>query len=294
MTDFVWLSANEFGFKLLEQVLALQDPEINIRGVITLRPDARTVMYDGVPPDDWNRFGIEVAFIDRIEKDGAEVLRAWAPDHVVMAGWRQIVPAEVLDIPRRGFVSFHPTKLPYGRGPAPLINQILAGVEDSAMSLMYTDDGVDSGDLIGQGPFQIGPDDHAEDVYAKIVAQGVALGIKHLPQLARGNAPRLAQSSDDAVVFPKPSRANWIDLGESLQSTYARIRALSRPYRGAHLEDGLGFRLVVWRARPTLTPRGTLIQPGVGFEAHRDRPQDLYFSDGTEHLQVVEGEIKSK
>jgi len=290
VTRFVLLSANEFGLSLLDAALGLKDPMIDLVGVITLKPDAKTVMYDGVPPDAWRRDGLDVFYINRIEADGADVLRELAPDYVVMAGWRQIVPQAVLDIPARGFVSFHPTRLPWGRGPAPLINQILAGAEESAMSFMYTDDGVDSGDLIGQAGFRIAPDDHASDVYAKSMKAGVALLVEHLPQLARGTAPRLPQDDSAAFVFPRPKRANFIDLAEDLDGTFRRIRALSKPYKGAHVTDPAGNRLVVWRAAMTSAPRGTRIAPDTDLGAHR--PEALYFSDGTRHLQVVAGEIR--
>ena len=160
------------------------------------------------------------------------------------------------------------------------------------MSFLYTDDGVDSGDLIGQGQFRIEPDDHAWDVYEKAVEQGVALGIKHLPQLARGTAPRWPQEENDAFIFPRPKRANIIDLNEKLEATYRRIRALSKPYRGAHFTDRAGNRLVVWRAAPTTQPNGTRITPDLDLAAHRDHAEELYFSDGDRHLQVVSGEIR--
>lgn len=291
MTTFAWLSANEFGLSLLDAVVALKDPAIDIVGVITLKPDAKTVMYDGVAPDAWTRSGVDVFYIDRIESDGADVLRDLAPDYVVMAGWRQIVPQEILDLPKRGFVSFHPTALPWGRGPAPLINQILAGATESAMSFMYTDDGVDSGDLIGQAPFTIADDEHAEDVYAKVVAGGVALGVAHLPELARGTAPRTVQDADAAYVFPKPRRANVIVLDEPIDATFRRIRALSRPYRGAYVKDADGNKLIVWRARRTDSPTGTRVTAELPLAGQT--PTDLYFSDGTHHLQVVEGEIQT-
>lgn len=290
MTRFVLLSANEFGLSLLDATRALEDPLIDLVGVITLKPDAKTVMYDGVEPDAWRRGGIDVFYINRIEAEGAELLRKLAPDYVVMAGWRQIVPQRVLDIPAQGFVSFHPTRLPWGRGPAPLINQILAGAEESAMSFMYTDDGVDSGDLIGQALFDIEPDDHASDVYAKAVGCGLALAATHLPQLARGTAPRLPQDDSAAYVFPRPKRANFIDLADDLDTTFRRIRALSKPYRGAHVTDPDGNRLVVWRAAMTSAPRGTQIGPETDLAAHSAAA--LYFSDGTRHLQVVDAEIR--
>jgi len=292
MTRFAWLSANELGRAVLDAVVALDDPHIELVGLLTLKPGASTVMYDAVPLDSWLSTGVEVFAIDRIETDGAEVLRQLAPDYVVMAGWRQMVPREVLEIPRHGFVSFHPTRLPWGRGPAPIINQILAGTKGSAMSFMYTDDGVDSGDLIGLGHFQIEPDDHAMDVCAKVVEQGVALGVKHLPQLARGTAPRTPQDESVAFVFPKPKRANFIELDDSIETTYRRIRALSEPYRGAHFTDPSGNRLVVWRAMLTEHPQGTRIKQDLDLSKHRARENQLYFSDDEQHLQVVRGEIQ--
>jgi methionyl-tRNA formyltransferase len=242
----VWLSANRFGYELLKE--AKQLPGIDITAIVTLSDDAETVMYDGIPFGKWGEFGLPIHRVKRINDEDA-FLRSLAPDLIMMCGWRQIISKEVLAVPPKGIVGFHPTLLPIGRGPAPLINSILNGFTESGLTMFYVGEGLDDGDIIGQERYTIESNDHADDVYEKIIIAGRKLVAEYLPRIADGTAPRNKQNNAKATYFEKLSlKNNEIDLErESAERIFRKIRALSHPYKGAYLRKD-GKKLILWRA----------------------------------------------
>jgi len=242
----VWLSANKLGYELLKE--ARQLAGVNIDAIITLKENTKTVMYDGVSADKWRDLDLKVLEIDRINQEKA-LISSLAPDLIIICGWRQVIAKEILDVPSQGVIGFHPTLLPHGRGPAPIINTLLRGETRSGLSMYYLEAGLDDGDIIAQEEFMINTDDHAQDVYAKTIKAGKKLVKRYLPLVIQGQAPRASQDDSKALVFDKPSlNNNKIDLeNESLTQVFSKIKALSKPYKGAYIEKGKQ-RLVIWRA----------------------------------------------
>ena len=242
----LWLSANKLGYELLKTAVKVDGFEL--LGIVTLRPGSSTIMYDGVPADRWQEFGVPVHQVSNIN-DEENVIRSLCPDLIIVCGWRQLVGEDIMKLPKNGIIGFHPTLLPYGRGPAPIINTLLKGLTRSGLTMFYLGKGLDDGDLIGQAGIKIEPQDHAQDVYDKTIKAAKRLIKKYLPLVLSGRAPRVPQDNSRAVVFDKPVlENNRIDLSkESLEEAYQKIKALSKPYRGAYIEKD-GKRLVIWRA----------------------------------------------
>lgn len=241
----VWLSANLLGYQLLREALKIKDIDIN--GIITLEARAKTKMYDGVDKKKWYSFGIPVYEIENINEE-VKLLKSLHPDIIIMCGWRQIINKEVLNLPKRGMIGFHPTLLPEGRGPAPIINTILEGFKKSGITMFYVSENLDQGDIIGQKEFKVGNDDYAMDIYYQIIRKGKELVKEYLPLLAKNKAPRFAQKEAEATYFQKRSvKDNEIKLEDSLEEIYRKIRAFSKPYNGAHIKLG-NNKLIIWKA----------------------------------------------
>lgn len=231
----MWLSANLFGWHLLNPIVNKVD------AVITLSDTSKTVMYDKSPS--FESFNIPLYKIDRIN-DESKLLRKLDPDIIIVAGWRQVINSELLD--KYTFVGFHPTLLPYGRGPAPIINTILNRSPISGVTMFYLDAGVDSGDIIGQEVFMIDKDDTSYDVYKNIILCGIKLVKKYVPLLLDSAAPRTKQDDSNATYFPRLNDDfNKIDLDNNIDDIYSKIRALSYPYKGAYIGKN-GKKLVIW------------------------------------------------
>jgi len=242
----VWLSANKFGYELLKEAMKLDG--IEIAAIITLSDKATTKMYDRIDKDRWDGFDIPVYRIENINEE-EDLLRTISPDVLMMCGWRQFIKNNILKLPKKGMVGFHPTLLPKGRGPAPIINTILQGLKNSGVTMFYVDDSLDGGDIIGQAQFEIEDDDYASDVYEKVTEAGKSLIKQFLPMLAKGEAPRIPQNESEATYFEKRSlKDNEINLEkESPEQIYRKIRALSKPYKGAYIRLG-DKKLIIWRA----------------------------------------------
>ena len=103
--NLLWVSANRLGFELLKSSQNIIPKNTTI---LTLSKNSTTVMYDGVDTSSWDKFGLPVHRVERIS-ESADVIKKINPDIVIMCGWRQKITRELLDIPRLGWVGFHPT-----------------------------------------------------------------------------------------------------------------------------------------------------------------------------------------
>ncbi|MEA3493472.1 MAG: formyltransferase family protein [Candidatus Margulisiibacteriota bacterium] len=242
----IWLSANKLGYELLKEALKIEDVEI--AAVITLSEKAKTVMYDGVKNKKWKELGIKTFEIEQINQE-KDLIKSLDPDLIIMCGWRQLIDKAILNVPTQGVIGFHPTLLPYGRGPAPIINTIQKGRKKSGLTMFYLSEGLDDGDIIGQEEYRIKKSDHTPDVYKYLIKNGKKLVKQYLPLVIKGKAPRIPQNHEQAILFDKPSlKNNEIDLeNEDLEAIYNKIRSLSKPYRGAYIKKG-NKKLVIWKA----------------------------------------------
>ena len=115
--------------------------------------------------------------------------------------------------------------------------------------MFHLDDGKDSGDIISQIRISVFDDDYSSDLYNKMIDGGIRLIKRELPKIIIKSSDRIKQNEDIATEFSKPPKdINKIDLdNESLEYIYKKIRALSKPYRGAYIEKD-GRKLIIWKA----------------------------------------------
>jgi len=186
---FIWLSANLFGYEVLKEVL--RAGKIKISGVVTLSAKSKVKMYDGISIKKWYELGIPVYEVEDINSQ-EKLIEYLDPDFIIMAGWRQIINKSILDIPAKGFIGFHPSLLPKGRGPAPIINTILLDLKKSGVTMFYLGEGVDNGDIIGQVVFDVKDNDYAQDIYEDAI-KGAKELVNLLPLLNDNDAPRTIQ-----------------------------------------------------------------------------------------------------
>lgn len=181
-------------------------------------------------------------------------VRQWQPDILFAVGLSQILKPELLAIPKLGSIGFHPTRLPVGRGRAPIAWLTLEGRQGAA-TFFQMEEGVDSGPILVQEPFAVSEHDYAEDVNAKALkALDVALD-RWIPRLLSGEWQPRNQAPDAVVEYGRRSPSDGlIDWEHSANRIYAQIRAASRPHPGAYTYAG-DRRLIVWRAQPDTSMR---------------------------------------
>ncbi|MFH1357407.1 MAG: methionyl-tRNA formyltransferase [bacterium] len=177
-----------------------------------------------------------------------DVVAALKPDLILVAGWFHMVPKSIRELAPQGCIGFHASLLPKYRGGAPLVWAMINQEKEAGMSLFYLEDGVDSGDIIGQEDFSIEAQDTIADVVKKANSCAGQLLEKYLPLLAQEKAPRVKQDEKQATIYPQRSPEDGrIDWSWSADKINAFIRAQTKPYPGAFTEIE-GYRMRLWDA----------------------------------------------
>ena len=102
-------------------------------------------------------------------KDATDDIRNLNPDCIVTCAYGQIVPKEILEIPRYKSLNVHASLLPKYRGGAPIHKAVVNGNTETGVTLMFMDVGMDSGDMLYKESVAIDPDDTFGDVEAKLM-----------------------------------------------------------------------------------------------------------------------------
>lgn len=208
-------------------------------GVSGYAPLADLAVSAGVPWQSFRRINVPEVI---------ETVRRWRPDLLFVTGLSQLVGDELLAIPSLGCVGFHPTRLPHGRGRAPLAWLTLDGCGGAA-TFFLMDAGADSGPILVQEPFEIEPGDDAAAVgESLLLAMDRALDV-WLPRLIAGEWSTRTQEHSQATYFGRRAPEDGhIDWNRSAEDIVRLIRASTRPHPGAYVYVG-GHRLRIWQAR---------------------------------------------
>jgi methionyl-tRNA formyltransferase len=181
-------------------------------------------------------------------KENINLINKLSPDLIFVIGWSQLLSEEILHIPPLGCVGIHPTKIPRGRGRAPIPWTIIKGLKKSAVTMFYLKEGVDCGDIISQKDFEVFPWDDAHSLYERIQTIHIELVRENLKPLLGGVAARIPQDHSRATYWPKRSPGDGIiDWQKTAWEIYNWIRALTHPYPGAFTYYK-GKRIYIWKA----------------------------------------------
>lgn len=183
------------------------------------------------------------------EEENIEIIREIQPDYVFVIGLSQLVDKRILDIPAKGCVGFHPTPLPKFRGRAAMVWQVLLGVHETKCTLFMLDEGMDSGDILGQEEYIIEDTDYAKDLETKMCDALQRLCTRVLPGLADGSLVPVPQNEEEATyLLIRRPEDGLIDWKEPVKNVHRLIRAVSHPYPGAFgMYDG-AHQVIIWRA----------------------------------------------
>ena len=180
-----------------------------------------------------------------------EAIRAAGPDYIFIVGWSQIANPDLIAIPRRGTIGYHPAPLPRMRGRAVIPWTILTGEPITGGTLFWIDEGVDSGPILRQGFFHVGPDETATTLYARHMQLLERLMDEALAALSTDAPPREAQDERFATWTARRTlESGRIDWAQDATSIDCLVRAVARPYPGARTKVAASDDdLIIWRAR---------------------------------------------
>ena len=168
------------------------------------------------------------------EPEFIERLRVMAPDVIVVAAYGQILPREILSLPRYGCVNIHASLLPLYRGAAPINWAIVRGETETGITIMKMDEGMDTGAILLQERIPIDPRDTAGTLADKLSRLGARLIPEALRRLDSGTLAPVAQDVSKATLAPPLKKGDGlIDWSLSAGAIHNRIRGLS-PWPGAY------------------------------------------------------------
>ena len=180
--------------------------------------------------------------------EAVEEVRSMEPDVIVVAAFGQILPKELLDIPEYGCINVHASLLPEYRGAAPIQQAILDGREETGVTIMRMDEGLDTGDMIAKTTVPIGEEDTGGSLTEKLAKAGAELLVETLPLIINGDAVYTPQPAcpDMPYVRTIKKEQGRIDWTADAASICRKVRAYS-PWPSAFTEiDGKSFK--IWRA----------------------------------------------
>ena len=153
-------------------------------------------------------------------------LKELKPEAIVVAAYGQILPPQVLAIPTHGCLNVHPSLLPEYRGAAPIAGAILAGEEETGVTIMLMDEGMDTGPILAQRRLTIEPEDTTESLSEKLSRLGAALLLETLPLWLRGGiTPRPQDDSQATYTKPTAKEDGLIDWSLPAVEIWRRCRA---------------------------------------------------------------------
>jgi len=179
-------------------------------------------------------------------RDFAQTVRDLAPEVIVVAAFGQIIPQRVLDIPARGCINVHGSLLPRWRGAAPMQYALMAGDDETGVTTMMMDAGLDTGDILLQAALPLGDIADLGALEPRLAEVGADLLMRTLDALARGDCPRAPQDAAGVTLSPSlPPDTGRLDWERPAHDLHNLVRGVT-PKPGAYA-TWQGKRLKVWR-----------------------------------------------
>ncbi|MEO1011786.1 MAG: formyltransferase family protein [Bacteroidota bacterium] len=184
-----------------------------------------------------NEHGINVVDTKNVNSpETVEEVKSIEPDYLFTLGWSQIFKEDFINCFSKFIVGTHPSKLPYGRGRAPLPWTILEDQKTSAVSFFKIDSGVDTGKLIFQKDFEIPERTYVKDLYAK-VGEELGNGFLEIYERIASGEKISSRPQDEKGVTVRGKRSptdGFIHFDQTTTAVDRLIRAVGKPYPGAY------------------------------------------------------------
>jgi methionyl-tRNA formyltransferase len=258
----VFFGSGSFGVPILDAVVA--SPDVELVGVVSVpdRAAGRRQVLTSVPVVARAReLGVPVIQPPSLRKpEGLASVIALNADVGVLADFGRIVPPTVLGAIPRGILNVHPSLLPRHRGATPVAGAILAGDDETGVTIIRMDEGVDTGPIVAAESWPLHGTESTPAVETDASLRGAALLTRTLGPWLRGEREAVPQDESAATVTRPFSRDDGrLDPDAPATELERRVRAL-QPWPGTWI-DTVGGRLAVWRA--SAVPAADDTEPGT-------------------------------
>ena len=205
-------------------VITREDKPRGRKMIMTPTPTKVLATDEGIP-----------VYTPKTLRDGefSALLEAYSPELIAVVAYGKILPPEVIDYPKYGCINLHVSLLPKYRGAAPMQRAIMEGERETGVTVMYMDEGLDTGDIISVEKFPIGPEDDFEAIHDRSADIGSRLLSDTLFSIERGEATRTPQDNSLATYASKIEKDDCrIDFALPAERLHPIIRGVT-PIPGA-------------------------------------------------------------
>ena len=222
----VFMGTPDFAVPILKTL----HEEYGVKVVIT-QPDRKIGRHNELSSPPIKMFALENAILTlQPEKIGniIDELKQLNPDLIITCAYGQIVPKEILEIPRLGCINVHASLLPKLRGGAPIHRAIMNGYKKTGITIMYMNEKMDDGDIISQAEIEIDDKDTASTLHDKLSELGAKTLIETLPSIIDETNNRIKQNKDEVTyAFTIKREDERINFSKTRREIYNHIRGLN-------------------------------------------------------------------
>ena len=178
------------------------------------------------------------------------LLRELDPELIVVAAYGKILPKSVLEYPRYGCINVHGSLLPRYRGAAPIQRAMMDGERVTGVTVMYMEEGLDTGAMLAKCEVEIRDDENFGSLYERMARAGSSLLLSVLPRLFDGTAVAQPQDDSASTYAEKIDKSEYLlDFTEDAAVLCRKIRALApAPCAYAFLERDGGKKRIKFTA----------------------------------------------
>ena len=188
--------------------------------------------------------------------DAVVQVQALEADVIVVMAYGQILPKDVLEAANLACLNLHASLLPRWRGAAPIQAAIEAGDEKTGITVMYMDEGLDTGDILLMREVNISPEETGGSLHDRFAEEAPGALAVALAMLMRGDAPRVPQPAEGVTYAGKLTREHGeLDFSAGHIAVARKVRAMNPWPAAATKLDGK--RLKIFAATPLTTPVGS-------------------------------------
>ncbi|MCX8110398.1 MAG: formyltransferase [Syntrophorhabdaceae bacterium] len=238
---------HEIGYVCLQELI---DYGVEVKALFTHRDDPKEEVWFRRPVEIAEKNAIPVYTPENLkDPKWPEMIKSMAPDVIFSFYYRNMIPMDIIEIPRIGAFNLHGSLLPKYRGRAPVNWVIIAGEKKTGVTLHYMVEKPDAGDIVAQKEVDIAFDDTAKTLFLKMAYAARALMRQTLPKLDKGVFERIPQKGESSYFGGRRPEDGIISWDKDNVSIYNLIRAVTHPYPGAftYLD---GKKLYIWWAIP--------------------------------------------
>ncbi|KPI50734.1 methionyl-tRNA formyltransferase [Clostridioides difficile] len=182
------------------------------------------------------------------DKEFIDIMKSLNPDVIVVVAFGQILPKEILEIPRLGCINVHVSLLPKYRGAAPINWVIINGEEKTGVTTMYMDEGLDTGDMILKTEVNLDENITAGELHDKMMNIGAETLKETLKLIEEGTAPREVQNHEEFSYAPIMNKSlGNIDFSKSAREIHNLVRGVN-PWPSAYTTYN-GVTMKVWKTK---------------------------------------------